>query len=701
MLLETINSPADLRTLDARASSPTLAAGDPRLHRPGGRRHRRPPRLQPRRGRAHPGLHRVFDSPRDIILWDTGHQAYVHKILTGRRDDFATLRQERRAVGLPEPGRVRARLGREQPRVDDPLLRPRRWPQAVEPARRRPPGRGRHRRRLDDRRHGLRGAQQPRPLRQAGRHRPQRQRPLLRPTVSRLTESCQPAAAATRLRRRRDPARAGAARAARGRRPRLLEPAGPVRRRPRGARAARLLRDPGRPLHRPHRRPRHRRPRGGAPHTRPSSTGRSSSTSSPRRARATRRPRTTTRRTCTTRRCSTRVTGPPPGGRRRRATPQAFTEALIEEADARPEGDAITAAMPGPDRAAAVPGPLPRPLPRRRHRRAARGHHGGRHGHGRPAPGRRRLLHVPHPRLRPGQPRRRAARPAGRVRPRPGRHHRRRRPVPPRRARPGAVPAHPGHDGVRAVVGPGAAGDAPTRARPSTGPASIRWPRRRGPLGRPRTRSATAWPRRVRSSRHGERDVCILAVGKLVEAAEEAAEMLAAEGISATVWDVRVVKPLDPTMLADAARARPGRHRRGRRARSAAPARRSPSAGRPQRGRRPTRRPARCSACRSTYIPQAKPARSSPLGLDGRGHRRVGQVRALAPRLTLRHLELARARVGRRAPTRSRRPRFRSARPRASSTKPDRTAVTEADKAVEEAIRARWSRRAARSRGAR
>jgi hypothetical protein len=30
-------------------------------------------------------VHRVFDSPRDVILWDTGHQAYVHKLLTGRR----------------------------------------------------------------------------------------------------------------------------------------------------------------------------------------------------------------------------------------------------------------------------------------------------------------------------------------------------------------------------------------------------------------------------------------------------------------------------------------------------------------------------------------------------------------------------------------------------------------------------------------
>ncbi|MDQ3758020.1 MAG: 1-deoxy-D-xylulose-5-phosphate synthase, partial [Actinomycetota bacterium] len=50
--------------------------------------------------------------------------------------------------------------------------------------------------------------------------------------------------------------------------------------------------------------------------------------------------------------------------------------------------------------------------------------------------------------------------------------------------------------------------------------------------------------------------VCILAVGKLVAAAEEAAAELAGRGVSATVWDVRVVRPLDARMLADAARHR-------------------------------------------------------------------------------------------------------------------------------------------------
>ena len=46
-------------------------------------------------------VHRVFESPRDILLWDTGHQAYVHKILTGRRHDFATLRRAGGLSGYP------------------------------------------------------------------------------------------------------------------------------------------------------------------------------------------------------------------------------------------------------------------------------------------------------------------------------------------------------------------------------------------------------------------------------------------------------------------------------------------------------------------------------------------------------------------------------------------------------------------------
>jgi 1-deoxy-D-xylulose-5-phosphate synthase len=46
-------------------------------------------------------IHRVFDSPKDRIIWDTGHQAYVHKLLTGRFAQFGTLRQRGGLTGYP------------------------------------------------------------------------------------------------------------------------------------------------------------------------------------------------------------------------------------------------------------------------------------------------------------------------------------------------------------------------------------------------------------------------------------------------------------------------------------------------------------------------------------------------------------------------------------------------------------------------
>jgi 1-deoxy-D-xylulose-5-phosphate synthase len=46
-------------------------------------------------------LHRTFESPRDTLLWDTGHQAYVHKMLTGRAGSFDTLRQAGGLSGYP------------------------------------------------------------------------------------------------------------------------------------------------------------------------------------------------------------------------------------------------------------------------------------------------------------------------------------------------------------------------------------------------------------------------------------------------------------------------------------------------------------------------------------------------------------------------------------------------------------------------
>lgn len=47
-------------------------------------------------------LHKVFDSPIDKIIWDVGHQSYTHKLITGRREQFATLRQYRGMSGFPK-----------------------------------------------------------------------------------------------------------------------------------------------------------------------------------------------------------------------------------------------------------------------------------------------------------------------------------------------------------------------------------------------------------------------------------------------------------------------------------------------------------------------------------------------------------------------------------------------------------------------
>jgi len=49
-------------------------------------------------------LHRIFDSPHDKIVWDVGHQTYVHKLLTGRLKEFKTIRQYKGLSGFPKRG---------------------------------------------------------------------------------------------------------------------------------------------------------------------------------------------------------------------------------------------------------------------------------------------------------------------------------------------------------------------------------------------------------------------------------------------------------------------------------------------------------------------------------------------------------------------------------------------------------------------
>jgi 1-deoxy-D-xylulose-5-phosphate synthase len=83
------------------------------------------------------------------------------------------------------------------------------------------------------------------------------------------------------------------------------------------------------------------------------------------------------------------------------------------------------------------------------------------------------------------------------------------------------------------------------------GPVAIRFPKTTARAARP---DEVGTGLTARKAREGDGQVAVLAVGKLLAAAEGAADALVAEGVSATVWDVRVCKPLDPEMLADAAR---------------------------------------------------------------------------------------------------------------------------------------------------
>jgi 1-deoxy-D-xylulose-5-phosphate synthase len=99
-LLDRVRTPADLRGLDAdevvALAAEIRAFLVDRVCRTGGH-------LGPNLGVVELtlALHRVFDSPRDALLFDTGHQSYVHKILTGRAGEFGGLRQAGGLSGYP------------------------------------------------------------------------------------------------------------------------------------------------------------------------------------------------------------------------------------------------------------------------------------------------------------------------------------------------------------------------------------------------------------------------------------------------------------------------------------------------------------------------------------------------------------------------------------------------------------------------
>jgi 1-deoxy-D-xylulose-5-phosphate synthase len=100
-LLDGINSPADLKKLQI-AQLPQLASEIREMmietvSKCGGH-------LAPSLGTVELtiALHYCYDSPDDKIIWDVGHQAYTHKILTGRQDVFRTLRQHNGISGFPK-----------------------------------------------------------------------------------------------------------------------------------------------------------------------------------------------------------------------------------------------------------------------------------------------------------------------------------------------------------------------------------------------------------------------------------------------------------------------------------------------------------------------------------------------------------------------------------------------------------------------
>ncbi len=101
-LLEGIRGPRDLRALSKRQlevlAEEIRAFLVQKVSRTGGH-------LGPNLGVVELtlGLHRVFSSPQDPIIFDTGHQSYVHKMLTGRQDGFENLRQQGGLSGYPNP----------------------------------------------------------------------------------------------------------------------------------------------------------------------------------------------------------------------------------------------------------------------------------------------------------------------------------------------------------------------------------------------------------------------------------------------------------------------------------------------------------------------------------------------------------------------------------------------------------------------
>ncbi len=154
-LLQTIDDPSDLRRL-SRAELKTLAQQLrayvlDSVSKTGGH-------LSSNLGTVEltVALHAVFDTPYDRVVWDVGHQTYPHKILTGRRERMASLRQFGGLSGFPQRAEEPVRHLRHGALLHQHLGRPGHGP-GRQAKGRGPPRHRRHRRRRHDGRHGLRG----------------------------------------------------------------------------------------------------------------------------------------------------------------------------------------------------------------------------------------------------------------------------------------------------------------------------------------------------------------------------------------------------------------------------------------------------------------------------------------------------------------------------------------------------------------
>ena len=373
-------------------------------------------------------LHRVFDSPRDTIVFDTGHQSYVHKLLTGRHD-FSRLKKQGGLSGYPSRAESEHDVV-ENSHASTALS----WADGIAKARRLRGERDRHTVAVigDG---ALTGGMAWEAINNIAVDKDlplvivvNDNEPLLRPDHRRPGRPPRHPAHDPRLRAvpglgQVRPARARPSSAVRctstlhGMKKGLKDivaPAGHVR-------------GPRPEVPRPGRRPR----RAGGRERRCARPGRSaarsSSTSSPRRAAATPRPATTRPTSSTASACST----PRPGCRSRsggRIWTDEFSDEMVRDRRASaPDVVAITAAMLIPVGLDGFAARLPRPRLRRRHRRAARGDDGLGPRVRRAAPGRRRLRHLPQPGLRPAADGLRAAPRRRDLRARPRRRHRQRR----------------------------------------------------------------------------------------------------------------------------------------------------------------------------------------------------------------------------------------------------------------------------------